>query len=551
MLNMNKLITSTVLALSVSLSTYAEDVTLVVKRHGQDKFETIVVDESEVEQVKNSNLYLSVEEEVWLSRPELKIKPLDKVNQLKPKNILKNKSMSATSTNYTPNDPDFSFQYYFSEKSEQTGSSEILQAVRKSEQNKKLRIAVLDGGFHDHDDMEYSYGFNFFDEWGEIRTAEFRDFEDEVSDAKGCIGGHGLGVASIIGAKSNNEIGISGVIEADLIALRVLSCGIGPMSDLSDAIIHAAGGEVDDIPVIEKVDIINISISGPVGSCPSYVQEAIDFANEQGVMIFVAAGNNNEDISTYAPAICDGVYVSGATDKQGYKAEFSNHGAVSSMSPGVDIVGYSATYSEGEIITQLGWWEGTSQASPLTAAIAGLGLQHDPKLTTEEIFNYLKLTSDDIREDVLNADQDCSLEQCGSGLINASRFMDLVIAFDGETKFELNHALADDSNCDQELFISEFGNSLKLCEMYELVMPENFSELQGDITLVKALKTEELTEANVEEVIGVTDSTMLLDAIDLDTYQYATKICLNDTCEISKLIGLDTTKAVSPLSCQK
>ena len=91
MLNMNKLITSTVLALSVSVSTYAEDVTLVVKRHGQDKFETIVVDESEVEQVKNSNLYLSVEEEVWLSRPELKIKPLDKVNQLKPKNILKNK----------------------------------------------------------------------------------------------------------------------------------------------------------------------------------------------------------------------------------------------------------------------------------------------------------------------------------------------------------------------------------------------------------------------------------------------------------------------------
>ncbi|MAD74568.1 MAG: hypothetical protein CML20_07245 [Rheinheimera sp.] len=545
---MKKLFIVSLFMAVVSNNLSAKDVTLVVKKHGQNKYETIVVDESEVEQITKSNMYLSVEEEVWLSRPDIKAKTRP-INIEKYEANSKIKSKSAAEEEYVPNDPDYSYQYYFKPKSEESGSIEILDAIRKSKQNKKLRVAVLDGGFHDQEDMEYSYGYNFFDEWGEVREPEFRDFDDQVNEATGCISGHGLSIASIIGAKSNNEIGISGIIDADLIALRVLSCGIGPMSDLADAIIHAAGGEVGDIPAIEKVDIINISISGPIGDCPTYVQEAIDYANEQGVMIFVAAGNNNEDISTYAPASCEGIYVSGATDKQGYKAELSNHGSVSSMSPGVDIPAYSARFNDGEITTQLGWWEGTSQASPITAAVAGLGLQHNPELSREEVFKYLKLSAEDVRDDVLTAEQDCATGRCGAGLINASRFMDLVVAFDGSTMFELRHALTAETSCAQELFISEFGNTLPLCEMYELLMPDRFAELQTDITLVRALKENQLIEDNVEEVIEITDSSMLLDSLDLENYQYATRICLDDTCELSQLIKLDVSNAVKPAAC--
>lgn len=545
---MKKLFIVSLFMAVVSNNLSAKDVTLVVKKHGQNKYETIVVDESEVEQITKSNMYLSVEEEVWLSRPDIKAKTRP-INIEKYEANSKIKSKSVAEEEYVPNDPDYSHQYYFKPKSEESGSIEILDAIRKSKQNKKLRVAVLDGGFHDHEDMEYNYGYNFFDEWGEVREPEFRDFDDQVNEATGCISGHGLSIASIIGAKSNNGIGISGIIDADLIALRVLSCGIGPMSDLADAIIHAAGGKVDNIPAIEKVDIINISISGPIGECPTYVQEAIDYANEQGVMIFVAAGNNNEDISTYAPASCEGVYVSGATDKQGYKAEFSNHGNVSSMSPGVDVPAYSARFKDGDITTQLGWWEGTSQASPITAAVAGLGLQHNPELSLEEVFKYLKLSAEDVRDDVLTAEQDCSIGRCGAGLINASRFMDLVIAFDGTTMFELRHALTAETSCAQELFISEFGSTLRLCEMYELLMPDRFAELQTDITLVRALKETQLLEDNVEEVIEVTDSSMLLDSLDLENYQYATRICLDDTCELSQLIKLDVSNAVKPAAC--
>lgn len=547
---MNKIILTTMLTL-LSLffinKAYSKEVKLIVKEVGGEHYQSILVDENEVELIKNDSKYLSVEEEVWLKAPKPTVKPLPiNIKNLKRSS---NKQAKEDSANNEPNDPEFSNQYYWQNKELYEGSSEILAAVNKSVQNKKLRIAVIDGGFHDHPDMKWSYGYNFFDEWGEVRQPEFRDFDDAVSEATGCITGHGLGVASIIGAKSNNGIGISGVIDADIIALRVLSCGLGPLSDLADAVIHAAGGEVDDIPVIEKADIINISIAGSTGSCPSYMQEAINFANQQGVIIFVSAGNNNEDIVTYVPAICEGVYVSGATDKQGYKAAFSNHGAVSSMSPGVDIIGYSASYSEGEISTHTGWWEGTSQASPLTLGVAALGLQYNPELTRDEIFTYLKATASPIRDDVPSADQGCSGDRCGAGLIDASKFMDYVVASTNGGVYKLRHALSPESSCSQDLFLSQFGNSLPLCQMYEFVIADGEGINENSYKIVRVIKGEVMIEGNAELLLSSNEKTVLLDSIDLENYDYGVQVCLNDTCDDTPIIKINIDGAILPEIC--
>ncbi|OUR60534.1 hypothetical protein A9Q74_13015 [Colwellia sp. 39_35_sub15_T18] len=544
---MNKTVLITMLTLLSLNTTYAKDIKLIVKEVGSEHYKSITVDESEVESIKNNSKYLTVEEDVWLKAPKPTIKQLP----LSIKSIKRssNKQVKESSINNEPNDPEFSNQYYWHSKDLYAGSSEILSAENKSVQNKKLRIAVIDGGFHDHPDMEWSYGYNFFDEFGEMRQPEFRDFNDAVSEATGCITGHGLGVASIIGAKSNNGIGISGIIDADIIALRVLSCGIGPLSDLADAVIHAAGGEVDDIAVIEKADIINISIAGSTGSCPSYMQEAIDFANQQGVMIFVSAGNNNEDMTTYVPAICEGVYVSGATDKQGYKAEFSNHGSVNSMSPGVDIVGYSASYSEGEISTHTGWWEGTSQASPLTLGVAALGLQHNPELTRDEIFTYLKTTASPIREDVPSADQDCSGDRCGAGLIDANKFMDYVVASTNGGVYKLRHALSPESTCSQDLFLSQFGNSLPLCQMHEFVIADGEGINENNYKIVRVIKDEVMIEENTEFLLSSDEKTVLLDNIDLENYDYGVQICLNDTCNDTPIIKINIDGVTLPEIC--
>lgn len=507
-----------------------EETTFIVKEHGASKYTKVIAGKDDMQMLLDSGMYESVERDAWIQKPE----KAKRTNYLKESNGTFARSQSTS----TPNDPEFSLQYYFKSKDEVAGSSEISNGINKSIQNKKLRFAVIDGGFEDHSDLTWDYGYNFFDEWGEVRGPEFRDLTDEQKE---CSGGHGLGVASIIGATSNNGIGISGVIDAEMVALRVLSCGIGPMSDMADAIYHAAGASVDDITPIEQVDIINISIAGHIdGGCPSYVQEAIDYANDKGIMIFVAAGNKNEDAGTYAPASCDGVYVSGASDQDGYKTTFSNHGEIlDTMMAGIDILGYASN-------GVMGWWEGTSQASPLTAGVAGLGLQHNPELTREQIFEFLKTSSTTMRDDVPSADQDCSGNKCGSGLVNASAFMDMVISESAGDLYKLTHALSADTTCDQALYMSAMGNTLRLCELYEL----NIGGLSVDDNY-KVVRTDTGTQfdSNSEVVAEGTETTVLLEDVDLSSYSYGVRICTTDSCETETVLPINTNDATAPAIC--
>jgi subtilisin family serine protease len=517
----------------------AKEVTLVVKKIGSVKYQTITVDETEVELIKVSELYESVEEDIWVKSP----KPVFKQRKARTVQKIQSKSLSSTKSadELVPNDPDYEFQYYFKDKSEFEGSSEILKGMNKSVQNKKLRIAVIDGGFEDHEDMEWAYGYNFFDMWGEVKGPEFRDLTDEQKD---CSGGHGLGVASIIGAKINNGIGMSGVVDAEMIALRALSCGLGPLSGVSEAILHAAGAEVDDIPPIVPVDMINISMGGELSYCPQYLQDAIDYANNQGIMIFVAAGNQNVDANGVVPAQCLNIFVTGATEQEGYKTSFSNYGPkVDAMMAGRDVIGYASN-------GVTGWWEGTSQASPLALGVAALGLQHNPKLTRDELFTYLKATAESIREDITSADQDCSGDRCGAGLLNTDAFMDYVVASTNGGVYQLHHALSSESSCDQALFLSQLGNSLPLCQMYELVIADGEGKNENNYQLFRVVKGASIIEENADFLLTSDEKTVLLESIDLESYDYGIKVCLNDACDSTPIIKLNTDEATLPLICQ-
>ena len=55
-------------------------------------------------------------------------------------------------------------------------------------------------------------------------------------------------------------------------------------------------------------------------------------------MVVAAAGNAGADADDYAPANCDGVLTVAATDRDGARAVYSNHGAVVDLAaPGGDI----------------------------------------------------------------------------------------------------------------------------------------------------------------------------------------------------------------------
>lgn len=529
----------TLAALSLAVPALADTVTVIVKEKGSDKYQSLQVEHSEIEKLKNSGRYSSVEKDSWFTIPDTfhqtKTQPTRKKSETQSA-----KSLSvATSGENEPNDPEYSFMYYWQSQSQYIGSSEINDAVNKSVKNKKLRIAVIDGGFADTEDFVWTDGYNFFEDWGQVPGPEFRTLEDTDN----CETGHGTGIAGIIGAIRNNNIGIAGVVDAELVPVRAFSCNMAKYSTVAKAIRYASGDKVDDAPVIEKVDIINISMGGEADLCPDFLQEAINYAREQNIQIYVAAGNQGIDVNGIAPALCEGVTVVGATNRSRVKTVISNYGSlVDFMIAGYDVKSYNL---QGIV----GWWEGTSFATPLAVGVHALALQYNPELTHEEIINFMKITADPMSTDIASADEDCSGDRCGAGLINASKMMDFVIAYSGDTAYHLRHALSQESECDQQLYLSEFGNSERLCQLYEAVIDPAGAPFEQNIQIVRVAKGEALTEANADLLIETKESIMLLDDINTEAYDYGVKFCTTAACEDVPIFSIDSSDAAKPAAC--
>mgnify|MGYP000046760804 FL=1 len=150
---------------------------------------------------------------------------------------------------------------------------------------------------------------------------------------------HGTHVAGIIGAQTNNGIGIAGVASgARIVPIRALSWNGGLSSDVAAAIIWAAGGHIAGVDDNQNpARIINLSMASRA-QCSATLQTAIDTATELGSVVVVAAGNANSDVRDYSPANCEQVISVGATDATGSRANYSNFGDnVDVYAPGGDL----------------------------------------------------------------------------------------------------------------------------------------------------------------------------------------------------------------------
>ena len=222
---------------------------------------------------------------------------------------------------------------------------------------------------------------------------------------------HGSHVAGTVAQVTNNGTGLAGLAHnARVMPLRVLgSCG-GFGSDISDAIVWAAGGEVEDLPANENpAEVINMSLgsSGPA-ACPAIYQAAIDEALSLGSIVVVAAGNSNGNAANYTMSSCNNVISVGATGINGGKASYSNWGPRVDLSApggggGSEWTGYVVQVINGGTqgpTTQwlLGGMAGTSMASPHVAAVAAMvqgalvDAERDP-LTWQQMRDLLTSTA--------------------------------------------------------------------------------------------------------------------------------------------------------------
>lgn len=187
--------------------------------------------------------------------------------------------------------------------------------------------------------------------------------------------GHGTHVAGTI-AGQDNSVGVVGVApDVGLYVFKALaSDGSGSYTAISEAIIKATEGPDGVAGTADDADVISMSLGGPSGN--SQLQNAINFALSNGVVVVAATGNDGASSPSY-PAAYPGVIKVGATDINDNIASWSNRGETI-LAPGVSILSTlpGSTYDS---------WSGTSMATPHVSGVAALAIAAHPTYTNDQI----------------------------------------------------------------------------------------------------------------------------------------------------------------------
>jgi thermitase len=237
---------------------------------------------------------------------------------------------------YTPNDPLIGYQYAWT-------NIQAYSAWDVTQGFTDTVIAILDTGIQrDHPDLDAKI----------VAGYDFVDGDTEPDDGHG----HGTAVAGTSAAETNNGEGGAGTCpECKLMPVRVLdNSGTGTLVDVVNGINFAADN---------GAKVVNLSLGG-FGNVAT-LQNAVDYAWDQGVFLACAAGNDNASRPTY-PAGYSNCFAVAASTSSDERASFSNYGLwVEVAAPGVSIV---TTWIDNTYT----YASGTSVAAPHVAGLAGL-----------------------------------------------------------------------------------------------------------------------------------------------------------------------------------
>ena len=185
--------------------------------------------------------------------------------------------------------------------------------------------------------------------------------------------GHGTHVAGTVAQCTDNGIGVAGIaFDAALMPVKVLGAdGGGDFSSIARGI---------DWARTNGADVINLSL-GCDGCTSMMIDDAIETAAAQGIVIVAASGNSNKSTVSY-PANHPDVIAVGATDYDNARAPYSNRGsALDLVAPGGNTSrdANGDGYGDGvlqETFGSSGWryyfFQGTSMATPHVAGAAAL-----------------------------------------------------------------------------------------------------------------------------------------------------------------------------------
>ncbi len=190
--------------------------------------------------------------------------------------------------------------------------------------------------------------------------------------------GHGTMVAGVVGAASNNGLGVTSIAwDAAIMPVRVaLTDGSAYISTIANGIIYAAD---------HGAQIANASFATLTGS-PT-IQSAANYMRSKGGLVVVAAGNYGVLDST---PNTDAVISVSATNSSDALTSWSSYGPYIDVSaPGENIL----TTTNGGGYASV---SGTSFSSPITCAVLALMKSANPSLSNVVLESLLKSTAVDL-----------------------------------------------------------------------------------------------------------------------------------------------------------
>ena len=278
---------------------------------------------------------------------------------------------------------------------------------------------------------------------GDIVKDNYQDFSDRyygnndiMATAKSAL--HGTHVSGIIAASRQNDKGSDGVADnVKIMTLRAVPDGDEHDKDIALAIRYAADN---------GAQIINMSFGKGFSPEKKWVDEAVAYAAQKGVLLVHAAGNDAKNLDTTfnypAPLSMEGnraenwitVGASGDPSAGGYTASFSNYGKteVDVFAPGVKIY---APVPGGNTYQFL---QGTSMASPVVAGVAALLLEYFPTLSAKQLKMVIEQSAVSLKDSVRNpgtGEKVLLSDLCRTGgLVNAFEAVKLASTIKGERK---------------------------------------------------------------------------------------------------------------------
>lgn len=282
-------------------------------------------------------------------------------------------------------------------------------------------VADLDTGVRlDHPDLAGKllpgYDFISADSGGVFTTANDNDGRDGDPNDPGDLASdgsswHGTQTSGLIGAATNNGIGVAGVgPNVMVLPVRVMGVNGGYDSDIQAGMRWAAGLAVPGVPAnTNPAKVLNMSLGAP-GDCGAGTgyPAAISAVTAAGAVVVVSAGNDG--LAVNEPANCPGVVAVAGVRHTGTKVGYSSLGPQVALAapagncvnltgpclyPLVTTSNSGATAPAANIYTDGGSTAslGTSFAAPLVSGTAALMFSANPGLTPAQVITMLKSTT--------------------------------------------------------------------------------------------------------------------------------------------------------------